>query len=335
MSPALLVVPQPRKPGIRAQPISTTGQTPPRTLFTTTNWIGGIDIGPDGGVFADQVDRPTAVVRFAASGGPVQKLGGFIMQSEDYAGSGALLPDGRLLLAGSRQGHVCLMIFEAGKQPVPLVNTPDETAPPAAALGPEEVAFMIGKPAHEELAVANISTGTILRRIKINKTFIISALAATPDGKTLFLGAEGSIWSVPSTGGELRRIRQGYAVGVDPTGAYLLVQFADNTKIRLVRVPLEGGPEQEIPLSGPYRLTNVPIGSGMISKDARLFVPLASPESFFTSPGIVDLVTGRMMRIPVEPYSDYGFMAQSHGGTVTAIAMGLKSTLWRFQREGR
>ncbi len=314
------------------QALSTGGQTRPRTLFTTTNVTGGLDIGPDGSVFADQMERPTAVVRFAASGGPVQKLGDFIMLNEVYASFGALLADGRVLLAGTRQGRVCLMILEAGKEPVPMVNTPDETAPPAAELGPTEVAFTIGK-RMEELAVANISTGTILRRITINKG-PITALAATPNGKTLFLAAGGSIWSIPSTGGELRRIRPGHGVGIDPIGKYLLVQLVESTKIRLVRIPLEGGLEQEIPLSGPYRLTSVPIGSGMISKDGRLIAPLGSPDSWFLSPGIVDLVAGRMTRIRVDPFFDYTFMALGPGGQVTAIAMGLKSTLWKFQREG-
>lgn len=38
------------------------------------------------------------------------------------------------------------------------------------------------------------------------------------------------------------------------------VELAENPKIRLVRVPLDGGAEQGMPLTGPYRLTNVPIG---------------------------------------------------------------------------
>jgi hypothetical protein len=315
---------------VAVQAFSTTGRAAPRTLFTSTVIMGGLDIGPDGGVFADQVDRPTAVVRFAASGSPLQKVAGLNMQGEDYMAYGSLLPDGRILIAGTTQGRNCLMVLEPGKEPVPLLNTQEETRPPAAMLGPPELAFVIGKADHEDLAVANISTGIILRRITINK--YITALAPTPDGKTVFLSADGSIWSVPSTGGDLKRIRPGYGVGIDPAGKYLLVQSVENTKTSLVQIPLKGGPEREIPLAAPYRLAS-PIGSGMISKDGHLIAPLVSKDSFFASPGIVDLVTGRVVRISVDHYFDYGFMAWGPGGQVTAITMGLKSTLWKFRPE--
>jgi len=311
------------------QSLAATGQTPPRTLFITTTPMYNLDSGPDGSVYADQVDRPNALVRFSASGGRIQRLSGFAR----FGSAGALLPDGRVLRAGTWQ----LVVLEEGKEPVPLVNTSDQTMSPATALGSSEVAFIIVSPTptpHRELAVAAISTGTILRRIAFDKGGITS-LAATPDGKTLFLAAGGSIWSLPATGGEPKRIRPGDSVGVDPTGKYLLVQVIEHPKTRLVRVPLDGGGEQEIPLTGPYHLTFEPIGTEMIGKDGRLVVPLASPDSWFFSPGIVDLATGRMTRIPVDHYYDYFSMAWNPDGQVVATAMGLKSALWKFQPEGR
>jgi hypothetical protein len=251
-----------------------------------------------------------------------------------------LLPDGRVLVAENRYDHTRLMVWEAGKQPVPLVNTPDETFPPVAVMGSSEVAFMISTPSpkpHVEMAIANISTGTIRRRVAFDKVGLTNSLAPTPDGKMLFLSAGGSIWSIPSSGGEAKRFRAGNGVaGVDPSGQYLLVEVYEHPKIRLMRVPLDGSAEREIPLTGPYRLApNVAVQSGNISKDGHLLAPLTSPDSSFVSPGMVDLATGQMTRIPVDPYFDYGFIARSPGGQITAVAIGLKSTLWKFQPEDR
>ena len=191
---------------------------------------------------------------------------------------------------------------------------------------------MIGKPfASSQLAIASIATGTILRRITVTGT--PNSLSATPDGKTIFISSDASIWSAPTAGGEPRKIRTGNGVaGVGPLGKYLLVQVYEHPKIRLIKFPLDGSTEREIPLNGPYRLAPyTPIGSGNISMDGLLLAPLASSDSFFVSPGVVNLATGHMMRIPVDPNFDYGFMARSSGGQITAVAAGLKSTLWRFQ----
>jgi eukaryotic-like serine/threonine-protein kinase len=314
------------------QLLSATGQPRVRTLFTCTNRVGYLDSGPDGTVYADQADRPTALVRFAASGGELQRVGNIGAP----IGAAALLPGGRVLATGERQGGFRLMVFEEGKEPVPLVNTSDWTLSPATAVGPSEAAFLIlvrGPKAHWQVAVANVSTGAILRRIALDKGRITS-LAATPDGKTLFIAAGGSIWSVPSAGGEPAKIRAGDSAGVDPAGKYLLVQLSEHSKTHLIRVPLNGGAEQEIPLAGPYHLTT-PIGSEMIGKNGRLVVPLQSPDSWFSSPGIIDLADGQMRRIAVERYSDYVFTAWAPDGKIIATAMGLKSALWKFEPKGR
>ena len=50
----------------------------------------------------------------------------------------------------------------------------------------------------------------------------------------------------------------------------------------------------------------------MIGKDGRLAVPLASPNSSFATPCILELSTGRITRVPAEHYFDYGSMEQHH-----------------------
>jgi WD40 repeat protein len=250
------------------------------------------------------------------------------------------MPDGRVIITEGRQDKARLEFWAPGKEPVPLANTTEETVPPVAVLGSKEVAFRIVSSTpqrHLDIAIADISTGTILRRIVFDKAGIINDMKGTPDGKTLFLSADSSIWSVPSSGGEPRRVRAGNGLGgVDPTGKFLLVEVYEQPKSRLWRVPLDGGAEHEILLTGSYRLAPyTPISPGNITKDGRVLAPLVSPDSSFVSPGIVDLSSGRVTPISVDHHFDYGFMTWGPGGQVTAIATGLKSTLWKFQPEGR
>src|ERR1041384_7285599 len=109
--------------------------------------------------------------------------------------------------------------------------------------GPLAVAFLIGPAPRRTIALAAISTGRVTRRIPFDKG-VITALAGTPDGKTLFCAADGTIWSIPLDGGDPHKVRAGDAVAVDPSGQNLFVELLEPAKVRLVRVSLSGGAEQ-------------------------------------------------------------------------------------------
>lgn len=124
-------------------------------------------------------------------------------------------------------------------------------------------------------------------------------------------------------------------MALDPQGQHLFVQIVETPKIRLIRVPLNGGSEREIPLTGPFHLAPYPISSGAISSDGRLLAPLASPDSTLFPPGIIDLASGQMMRIPVDRLGDYRNMTWGPDGQVIAGAASLHATIWKFQPDLR
>ena len=66
-----------------------------------------------------------------------------------------LLPDGRAVTPASSFGRTRLMAVEKGKDPVPLVNTQEETAAPMTLAGPSEIAFVIGAAPHSTFALAS------------------------------------------------------------------------------------------------------------------------------------------------------------------------------------
>ena len=170
------------------------------------------------------------------------------------------------------------MLVEKGKDPIPLTSAAEETSGPMTVAGPREIAFVIGPVPHQIIALADTASNRIVRRIPLNKGDITS-LASSPEGKTLFAAAGGSIWAVPSSGGEARMIRAGDGVTADPSGRRLVIGVNESSKFRLFRVPVEGGPEQEIVTDGSIPLMGgrFPLSPNALSADSRLSLqPLES-----------------------------------------------------------
>jgi len=177
------------------------------------------------------------------------------------------------------------------------------------AVGPREIAFVIGPAPHQTIAMADTASGRITRRISLNKGDIVS-LAASPDGKTLYAAAGGTIWAVSSSGGEPRLIQAGDSVTADPSGRQLLISAGETSKFRLFTVPSEGGSEQEIVMNGPSSLAGfLPLSPNALSTDGRLLHALGESDSWFNAPGLLDTATGRITRLASDDASDYHSMA--------------------------
>ena len=104
----------------------------------------------------------------------------------------------------------------------------------------------------------------------------------------------------------------------------------DGIQNRLIRIPLSGGPEQEI--AGSFRL-----GGGMDPgsiRNGRLVSPLAGPY-WYWPPGIFDLATGKSERIALDYTEDFHHMAWTPDGRVMAVAVGFRGSIWKFTPEGK
>ena len=222
------------------------------------------------------------------------------------------------------------MVADKGKEPVPLVLTTEATSQPVTPAGPREIAFIIGSAPHQTIALADIASGRVTRRIPLTKGEIQS-MASSPDGKTLYCAAGGNIWAVSSSGGEPRMIRAGDSVTADPSGRQLVIAAHDSSKFRLFRVPVGGGSEQEIMTDVSVPLIGYPLSSNALSTDGRLLQPLQPLDSWFNPPGLLDTATGRITRLAADDVSDYHSMAWLPDGRIMALRIGLRSTLWRLQ----
>jgi serine/threonine protein kinase len=311
--------------------IPRSGRSSAQTLFTVASQVWSLDAGRDGSVYASVVDRPAELTRFSPAGEHGEKIGSFPMLNYKETRSAiGILPDGRLVIPASVSGHARLMAIEKGKDPVRLINTTEETSAPLAAAGPREIAFVIGPKPRQTIAIAETATGRITRRISLGKGEILS-LASSPDGRTLYYAAAGSIWSIPSSGGKSKMIRTGESATMDPSGRSLVVSVTENSKVRLFRVLLGSGLEHEIVPDGSAPLTDVPLSPAALNMDGRLLLPLSSRDSWFYAPGGLDTATGHVTRLPSDGVSDYDSMAWTPDGQIVALHVGLRSTLWRFQ----
>jgi hypothetical protein len=314
------------------------GRGPSRTLLTLTQAVYSLDTAPDGSIYLDQNDRPKTLVRFALSGGHVERIA--TVSSEMGDDSFAVLPDGRAVWIEQTEGRHRLILVEPGKDPVPLVNTTEETAWPMTAVGapsgvpsgvpsgPGEVAFMLGGQ-RRTIAMAALSNNRITRQIPFDKGQVIG-MAASPDGKTLYCAAGGAVWAVPLSGEAPRKIRAGDGVTVDAATQSLVIEVLEPPNTRLVRIPLGGGPEQEI--AGSFHL-GLGIDPGSI-RNGKLVAPMASPY-WYDPPGVFDLKTGQSARIPLDYAGDFHHMAWTPDGRIMAVALGWRATLWKFTPEGR
>jgi hypothetical protein len=300
----------------------------PRTLFNTSISIWGLDTGPNRTIYVNTVDGPGTVARISADGSRGEVIGNLPDNSGDPLIS---LPDGRVVVSIRGLGGNRLIALAVGKTPVPLVATAEETSPPMTAVGPGRIAFMIGVAPHASIALADSASGRVVVRISPGKGEI-AALAASPDGATLYFSAGRKIWSVSSTGaGQPALIHTGDSVTADADGQNLVIGSIERAKISLFRVSLVGGPDQEITSDGSIPLGPVALSPNALRKDGRLLLLVAPLDQWFTLPAILDTHTGRITRVHSPELPNAAYASWTTDGQIVGVSRRPATTLWRFQ----
>ncbi len=252
-----------------AVPRSGSGPVQVLMTLTTPPWI--MDAGPDGSIYLDQVDRPLQVLRFPPSGGTPEVLATTESRALDLSAP-VEFPDGRLLLPTLISGRSRLLVGKAGGNFFPLVDTAEETHLPAVLLPDNQAAFIAGTGSDQTIVIASAGEGRIIRRLSGSKGASVTSLAAAPDGRTLYYTAEGTLWAIPADDGTPRKISAGDGVAVDPSGKGLIVNLVETTGVRLVRVPLAGGPEQDVNVQRDLTIDPLNLGANGLRTDGKLLI---------------------------------------------------------------
>ncbi len=307
-----------------------------RTLLTLTMPPWYMDEARDGTLYLDQIDRPHEILRFPVSGGLPEVLA----SANTYAPEGHYMEpvettDGRFLLDTSFAGMGRMLIGMPHGDFVPLLDTREQTSSPAAALENGEVAFVLGSGNDQMLAVASTREGRIIRRLTGTQGRRITGLAASPDGKTLYFGADGFIWAIPAEGGSLRKIAAGDSVTMSPDGHVLILTENQESYPSFESVSPDGGGTKEIHLDNGQSLAPVSDGSRALNTDGKMLITISPSDSWFFRVGVLDLATGRITSVPVTYTGDTMSANWTTDGRVLSVGLPLRSQIWRFRRVAR
>ena len=190
---------------------------------------------------------------------------------------------------------------------------------------------MIGRGAEQTVAVVSTRNGRILRRLKGTLGKTITALAASPDGKTLYFVESESVWAIPSTDGEPRKLGAGDYVAPSPDGRYLVMQLTETDRIRYVKLNLAGGQVEEIPYNIGALKPMGPLAHNAVGPDGRILVQVDSPDSWFESAAFIDPRTGSVQKIPTVFTGDIHWPGWTKDGRIIASALPARSSIWRFR----
>ncbi len=135
---------------------------------------------------------------------------------------------------------------QAPDQDRPHRHTAEETCEPITVIGRDRVSLIVGTGSSTRAVIASIATGQPIKQLSIENLSPIvnnpSAMAGSPDGKTLYYVEAHVVWATSTDGtGTRSRIREGDGIAVDPHGQYLVVEVDDTARVRLFRVPPQGG----------------------------------------------------------------------------------------------
>jgi eukaryotic-like serine/threonine-protein kinase len=311
--------------------IPRSGASTAKTMMTLTSAPWSLDAARDGSVYVDQVDRPLQVLKFPSNGGTPEVLESLESYPVTAQNTGSVeFSDGRVILPALISGKARLLLGQPGGNFIPLLQTNEETMPPVAQVEDGQVALMIGSPPADAIALASVKEGRIIRRFDDTEGKQILELAASPDGKTLYYVSSGSVWSVPTDGGNSRKLCAGDGVAPDPNGHDLIVDLIGQ-EVRLERVPLSGGSAQEIPVKSQDPITPMPLGPEAINHAGKMLIGVVPNDSWFFRLGIMDLSSGAVTRIPLNYEADIMLAAWSSEGKIIATATPIRAHIWRFR----
>jgi eukaryotic-like serine/threonine-protein kinase len=304
-----------------------------RTVMTLTKPPWYMDTAKDGTLYLDQVDRPHEILRFPVSGGQPEVLG----SSDTYVPAGQYMEpvettDGRFLLDTEFSGRGRLLVGKPFADFIPLLDTSEETSSPAASLGNNEVALVLGSGSDAMIVIASATEGRLVRKLKATKGRLITALAASPDAKTLYFGADGFIWAIPAIDGNPQKIGSGDKVTVDPNGRELILTQTQGSNPVLVKVSAAGGKPEMLHVENGQWIAPVPTGARALTRDGKMLVSVSPADSWFYRVGVLDVATGRLTPVRVTYAGDTLSGNWTADGRVISVGLPLKSHVWRFRR---
>lgn len=307
------------------------GSSSVRTLLTLTATPLFMDVGGDGSIYVDQVDDRLEVVRTPVNGAPVERLVKSTIPPE-YCSAVLALPDGRVLFPTRFSGRVRLLVSSPGKEPKPFGDATEESAPPIALAGSDHVAFRLGRSPNQVIGLVSAADGRLIRRIEVPRGTQISCLASSPDGKTIYYISNRTLWTLPSAGGEPRKLVGADAVALHPKTGGIILQRNETGGVHFFRFDAVNGREQRIEIrDAEAPASGGPLSSGAVAPDGRIVFPIAPPDSWDWEVGLLDPVSLSIKRVPMDYAGGLNSPAWTSDGRIVFAGLPLQGSIWRFR----
>jgi hypothetical protein len=300
----------------------------PGGLVATTGTPNYLDCGSDGSLYLDLWDRSKEVVRIGFSTTPPERISA---SAGLTWGPPIELADGRVVASEQFLSRNRLILFGPESDPIPLVETREETGPAAVLIGSEELAVASGSSPERVIAIVAIKEGRITRRLKETRAPEIESLGVSPDHKTVYYASQGNVRAVPIEGGAPRTVHAGESVAVDPVSGDLVIQMVEQTGVRLVAVAPSGGPERQISWNEEARPAPTALHPSSVSRDGRIVVQVSPRDSWFWGPAFREPRTGAIVRAAAGLEADFDSPGWSRDGRIVAVAARMRSSIWRFR----
>jgi hypothetical protein len=212
-----------------------------------------------------------------------------------------------------------------------FLQTSEASNRPLAVSASGSIAFKLGTPPKQQIAIASVREGRIVKRLSLNAAKVRS-MALSADGLTLYYAADGSIWSVPaSESAAARKIVEGDEVALDASHRLLYVKQMAKDPPVLLRVSADGGAAEPISLPGGLRPVENPMPAAAVDARGRLVFETSSEDSFYYRAALFDPAARRPpMVIPLLFEGDIWSPVWTSDGRIAAVGSPIASSLWRY-----
>ena len=317
---------------IEAVPRSGEGAPHALISFPRPHNVWGIDAARDGSVYFDYMVRQSSVLQFDTTGKTASETVVTIEGKMLPLGEGSFLVD--RIVDGKRH----LKVFRADVGERNLLESSEESSSPAARIGAESVAFLLGPPDALRIAIATLRDGRIVKRFPFDAASVES-IAATPDGNRLYYCDHGQVWWIGTKGAEVKPVlvTEGDSIATDPVGKYLYINRTQKGQRELMRMPLTGGQAEVLAIPQEYTISNDELSPAAVDAQGRILFEVDSADSWFEHVAMIDTSRKTFALVPTGFSGDVWMPGWESDGRIAAVGARLDSTLWRYKpsRAGR
>jgi DNA-binding winged helix-turn-helix (wHTH) protein len=283
------------------------------------------DAAPDGSIYIDHSARTSTILNIGPEGNIISEAP---VPMDTYSVLPA--PGGGFVFTLTRAGRSHLLVATAGTEPLSLLNTAESARLPGAWLGDSKLAFLIGEGNKTRLAIGKVEGGQVLQRFPSDAQHV-TAVAASPDGATVYYASAGTLWAQPVSGGDPHKIGAGYDLTADPSGKILYLMRAGTTGYDLFRMPASGGEAEKLDLPAGYILAGTRLSPAAVNRDGRILLPVLTPSEFFYRAAILDPARHTMAFVPAPPHTVVSNAGWAADGSIEVQVARWSSTLWRYR----